>query len=343
MPRIRTDLHALLLALAMASAFVFFCTRNYVLALPDAMRTWDRLLVWCLGGGLIYLALFLAGHFVLRRSAVGSRAAYAGLGAASCVLAFCTLGAFGDLVEAFQRGAGVSYLVLPAALGAIFGFLYAWRAGWEREGDDPAVLSKALAARMSATSGRDGPGIAHLETPGADYYAGPMQVRTSIPLMVLAALFGSLLSGVVRGVMLIGHEVSLLGDVGVDRLLEHALRSTGAAGIELIGLMLISVLPMTVMILAGHYAARAFKWTSPGAYFGVGLVMPPIIAIASMLLFLVIALMIVLPTAVAMAIYRQMAGLEPVPVKEDVIVRDPRALVAADHPRRQFGRIIRDR
>ena len=338
MPRIRTDRHALFLALAMASAFFFFCTRNYVLELPEAMRTWDRLLLWCLGGGLVYFALFVAGHLALRRAAVGNRAAYAGVGAAACVVAFCVLGAFGELIDAFRRGAGIGYLIAPAALGAVFGFLYAWRASWESEADEPAALADALASRSAEE--RD---PVHVRTGDADYYAGPMQVRTSIPLMLLAALFASMLTGLARGVMLVGHEVSLLGDAGMSRMVEHALQSTGAAGFELFGLMLISVLPMTVMILAGHYVARAFRWESPAAYFGVGLVMPPILAAVTMLLFLVIALMIILPTAVAMVIYRQMAGLEPVPVKDDVIVRDPRDLVGADHPRRQFGRVIRSR
>ena len=314
MPRIRTDRHALFLALAMASAFFFFCTRNYVLELPEAMRTWDRLLLWCLGGGLVYFALFVAGHLALRRAAIGNRAAYAGVGAAACVVAFCVLGAFGELIDAFRRGAGIGYLIAPAA------------------------LADALASRSAEE--RD---PVHVRTGDADYYAGPMQVRTSIPLMLLAALFASMLTGLARGVMLVGHEVSLLGDAGMSRMVEHALQSTGAAGFELFGLMLISVLPMTVMILAGHYVARAFRWESPAAYFGVGLVMPPILAAVTMLLFLVIALMIILPTAVAMVIYRQMAGLEPVPVKDDVIVRDPRDLVGADHPRRQFGRVIRSR
>lgn len=343
MPRIRTDRHALFLALAMASAFYFFCTRNYVLTLPEAMRTWDRLLLWCFGGGLAYLALFVSGHLALRRAGIGDRAAYAGVGAAACVISFCLMGAFGELIAAFQRGTGVSYLIAPAALGAIFGFLYAWRAGWEAAADEAAFLSDALAARAaSAGAGRDGdPAV--VRTSDADFYSGPMQVRTAIPLMLLSALFASMLTGLLRGVMLIGHEVSQLGDVGVGRMVDHAVMTSGAAGMEMVFLMLVSVLPMTLVILAGHYVARGFKTTSAAAYFGIGLILPPVLAVVTMFLFLLIALTIMLPTAVAMVIYRRMAGLEPVPVKEDVIVRDPRDLVSADHPRRAFGRVIRSR
>lgn len=54
-------------------------------------------------------------------------------------------------------------------------------------------------------------------------------------------------------------------------------------------------------------------------------------------------LMLAIPTALGMAIYRSFAGLEPVPVKEDVIARRGRDLVGADHPRRRFARVIRAR
>jgi hypothetical protein len=342
MPRIRTDPHAMILAFAMASAFVFFCTRNHVLALPEAMRTWDRLLVWCAGGGALYAALFLTAHFGLRRLSIGARGLYAAAGAAACLLAFVILGAFGDLPDAFRRGVGASYLIFPTLIGGVFGFLYAWRAGWEAGADDPAVLAEAYAASAAEPgAGPDAPAL--LRTEGEAYFSGPLQVRTSVPLMLLAALFGSLLHGLVRGVMLVGHEVSLLGDASLDRMTAHAVTATGTAGVELVGMMLISVLPMTLVILAGHFVARGLKTTSPLAYFGIGLAAPPILAAVSMFLFLLIAVMIMLPTAVAMVIYRSMAGLEPAPVKEDIRTNDPRRLVPADHPRRAFGRVISTR
>lgn len=343
MPLIRTDRNAIFLATAMASAFIFFCTRNYVLVLPDAMRTWDRLVVWCMAGGLLYTTLFLAGHFALRRFGIGGRGAYAGLGAAACVLTFSALGLFGELITAFQRGSGLSYLIAPAALGAVFGFLYAHRAGWETTGDDPAALSDALAARTAAVAGHPQTDPALVRTAGADYYDGPMQVRTVIPLMLLSAVFATILAGLLRGVMLVGHEVSLVSDEGAARMIEHALETTPAAGIELLFLLVAGVLPMTIVILGGHYIARGLKKTSPVAYFVIGLILPPVLAVVSMLLFTLIALMITLPTAVAMVIYNRLAGLEPVPVKDDVIVNDSRHLVSAEHPRRQFGRIIRSR
>jgi hypothetical protein len=47
------------------------------------------------------------------------------------------------------------------------------------------------------------------------------------------------------------------------------------------------------------------------------------------------------PTAIAMSVYRNMAGVEPKPVKEDILVRDRRHLVGAQHPRRQYGRVVK--
>jgi hypothetical protein len=46
------------------------------------------------------------------------------------------------------------------------------------------------------------------------------------------------------------------------------------------------------------------------------------------------------PSAIAMVIYRRLAGLEPKPIHEDIEVRDRRSLVGAQHARRRYGRIV---
>jgi hypothetical protein len=49
------------------------------------------------------------------------------------------------------------------------------------------------------------------------------------------------------------------------------------------------------------------------------------------------------PCAIAMLIYRNLAGLEPKPVAEDILVNDRRHLVGSDHARRRYGRVIATR
>ena len=72
---------------------------------------------------------------------------------------------------------------------------------------------------------------------------------------------------------------------------------------------------------------RVDSWRSLGFWFG------PVLLLGSLLL--------AVPTAIAMVVYRNMAGLEPKPVKEDVIVGDRRNLVGADHARRRYGRVVK--
>jgi hypothetical protein len=92
---------------------------------------------------------------------------------------------------------------------------------------------------------------------------------------------------------------------------------------------------MVVPTLIGHYAARYFRATSAGAYVGYGF-------LANVLLGLVTGIFLVAApfAAASLALYRRLAGLEPVGLPDDVLVRDPRALVAADHPARRYHRVI---
>ena len=106
---------------------------------------------------------------------------------------------------------------------------------------------------------------------------------------------------------------------------------------------IVGVPVMFVSILAGHYVARGFKRTDYGAYFGLGLVAPIAIALFSMFVLAPIALALAVANGVAMVLYRNLAGLEPVPVREDILAARERDLVAADHPRRAFGRVVRTR
>ncbi len=323
MPRIRTDPKALAIAFVFAAAFQFFCLRNYLSVLPEGMRSWDLMVVWLALAGAIYTAVFAAGHLLLRRLEVGHRGLYAALG----VLALCVTHAalnFAQVAESFLSGVGLSQFILPGLLGAAFGFLYAHRAGWEH-------------GESARIAGVDDSLVAH---EGDTYFDGPVQVRTSIPLMILAAVVGSILAGLVRGVMTVGWEVSLLDDPTLQRALGHAADASAYAGLMMVAMGVISVPVMTVAILAGHYIARAFKRTDYGVYFGVGLVAPVILALATWFLFAGVALMVALPNAVAMVVYRRLAGLEPVPVREDVIAERARDLVGADHLQRRMSRVV---
>ena len=323
MPRIRTDLKALAIAFVFAAAFQFFCLRNGLTALPEGMRSWDLMAIWLAAAAAIYSAVFVAGHLALRALGAGKRAFYAGLGAVSLSLTHAAL-SFGQVADAFLSGVGFSQFILPGLLGAAFGFLYAHRAGWE-PGEGGVI------------AGDDDSLVAH---GGDTYFDGPVQVRTSIPVMILAAVVGSILVGLVRGAMTIGWEVSLLDDPSARQALDHAFDASAYAGLSMVAMGIIGVPVMTVAILAGHYLARAFRRNDYGVYFGIGLLAPVILALATMFLFAGVALMIALPNAVAMVVYRKLAGLEPVPVREDIIAERPRDLVGPEHLQRRMSRVV---
>ncbi len=335
MPLIRSDARGFGIQAAFAAAFLFFSLRNGLLDLPDALRTYDRLIAWLVIGAGLYAGLFAGGHHLLRLRGVGARWAYVAVGAVSLAMLQAVMQGPQDLWAAFARGAGLVQFVFPALLGAAFGFLYAKRAGWEEPDEDWISLESPR------TSGPASPGA--VEGGGSTYFGGPVQVRTSIPLMFLAALSGMLLFGLARMAFYTSWEVSLLGDVSAAEAVRHAAGASAFGGFMMVAGAIVGVPVMFVSILAGHYVARGFKRTDYGAYFGLGLVAPIAIALFSMFVLAPIALALAVANGVAMVLYRNLAGLEPVPVREDILAARERDLVAADHPRRAFGRVVRTR
>ncbi|TAJ63702.1 hypothetical protein [Brevundimonas sp.] len=340
MPRIRTDAYAFVIAFAFAAAFMFGHLKLGMLDLPDWMRTYDRLLLWLAAGAGMYVALFGLGHLALRRIGAGERWAYAILGGLALVAMYLAFKGPTRLAVVFGSGEGVIGLIIPFLIGSAFGFLYAWRAGWEVAEEEDL---DGLRARMAGVTGADERDLDAFQTGGHTYFAGPVRVRTSIPLMVLSAVIGGILHGLVRGAIRVSWEVMQLPDPTGAEALAHAGNMSQYAGFEMVAMAIIGAPPIALAILVGHYAARGLKQTDAWAYLGLGLVAPLVISLLALHLFWMVAIMIMIPTAVAMAIYRSFAGLEPVPVREDVQARRNRDLVGADHPRRRFARVVRGR
>ena len=112
-----------------------------------------------------------------------------------------------------------------------------------------------------------------------------------------------------------------------------------ALTILLLGLM--APLPMALAVLFGHFLARAWGRDSYRTYMLIGAAAPVLLGLLAGVLGLYVSAQAIVPMAVAMAVYRNMAGLEPKPVKEDIQLNDQRNLVGESHVRRQFGRLIK--
>lgn len=331
---IRTDKKAFGIAAAFAAAFYFFCLKNGVLFLPVLFKTYDKLVIWLVLGAAGYTILFAAAHFAMRRLKSGGRGSYAFAGSVSLAIIFILLDLTAS-IEAFQQGYGLMRVIAPAIFGAIFGFLYAYRAGWDQPDD-----IKGLADRVTSASA-DSSSPALVETDVTTYFNGPVRVRTSVPIMFLAALFGSVLAGIASVLSKAGWEALAFPERAMGPVLQQGANAIAAYSLEATMLGIITILPMTVMICACHYALRGLGKTNPAWFFVAGLAAPILFTVFTLGMFLIIGLSLIIPTGIAMVIYRHMAGLEPRPVREDIIVNNQTNLVGADHPRRRFGRVIR--
>lgn len=342
MPPIRTDRSGFGFAFVGATAFTFLCTVPGILMVKGYEPNLDALMLSCLAGGLVFTVALLIGHLILHRLRVGQRWAYVALGSVALVGAYASQMPPSDLMAVARKGLVFYFFTLPAITGAVFGFIYAWRAGWEVEREHPDALNEALAIHPErAVDAASAPAV--VETPEARYFHGPLRVRTSFMLMFLAALLSAFLGAVVRALIGMGIEAGYSPERSNAEVLNHAVEMSLGVGLEMFFLILVGVIPIFLCVIAGHFLARGLKRTAAWAYFGIGLVMPLVLALFSFGLLLVLAAMILLPTAVAMVLYRQFAGLEPAPVQEDILVSDERHLVGADHPRRRYGRVLKTR
>lgn len=313
---------------------------------PEVLRAVtspDRLVLQGVRGALTYLLVFVTGHLALRRFGVGGRWAYAGLGAAAaliCVASHTPLQGWRNLMV---MGSLSYFLGIPLVAGLIMGFVYQWRAGLEADGDDPALLEAILRGEGEAPEAVVSPDGSLVDTGQAEYFHGPLQVRTTFPVALVAALLSSGLFGLVAMAVGVPAEVRAWMASGQDLPMAQMVALAIQAKLHVIFIMgAMAPVPFAALVMLGQVTLRALGRTTYGAYLAAGAIAPPLLL--TLLLgpmgFL-LGLQAAAPMALAMCVYRNMAGMEPKRVKEDILVRDRRDLVGADHARRRFGRVIK--
>ena len=305
----------------------------------EAVSSPDALVFQALRGALTYLAVFVLGHLTLRRFGIGGRWAYAGLGMATalvCVASQTPLQGWRNLIV---LGNLSYFLAIPIFAGLIMGFTYRWRAGLEADGDDPALLEATLAAAPTDAAAAE---AALVDTGAAEYFSGPVQVRTTFPVAFVAALLSSGLFGLISMAFAIPAEVQGWMASGQQMPLNKMVALAIQSQLHVIFLMgLMAPVPFAALVMLGHVILRAMGKTSYRAYLVTGATAPLLLTLLLGPVGFLLGLRAAVPMAVAMCVYRSMAGLEPKAVKEDIEVRDRRNLVAADHPRRRYSRIIK--
>jgi hypothetical protein len=312
----------------------------------QAVSSPDALVLQALRGAITYLLLFVPGHLALRRLDIGGRWPYAGLGSACALITVASQTPLQGWRNLIVGGHVSYYLAIPLLAGLIMGFIYHWRAGLEADGDDPAlleaVLSRAAAERHpeGAAGGVSADG-ALVDTGQAEYFDGPLQVRTTFPVALVAALLSSGLFG------LVGMAFGVPGEVRGWLASGQSLPMTNIVALaiqsQLHVLLLMGVLapvPFAALVMLGHIVLRAYDKISYRAYLAMGATAPLLLMLVLGPLGVFLALRAAVPMAIAMCVYRNMAGLEPKRVREDIVVRDRRDLVGEGHARRRYGRII---
>jgi hypothetical protein len=328
---VRTDRPAIVAGAAIMAFFTLEVVRTGLVIAAQDRASLDAWVVMALATGAIYGLLFLVGHNQLRKHGQRSRGAYAALGAIAAVPPFLLATGWKPFVMASTGGTLSALFVCPLVAGALMGFLYHRRAGYETEGDDVAALA-GTAPQPGASSAASGT----IDSGTAEYFDGPLVVRTSLGANAIASLLGG-------AVFVLAISFTELSGPYQSPMGEY-MAMNGAGRTMLQGIIGIAI-PIALLLGVAHGMLRARGKHSYAAYAVAGLIGPAIVSVliamtGISLLALAYLLQFLAPSLVAMLAYRRLAGLEPAPLPDDIEVSDRRTLVGADHVRRRVARVI---
>ncbi|CDX14225.1 membrane hypothetical protein [Mesorhizobium sp. ORS 3324] len=320
----------------------------------------DAVILTILKGGIMFAFIFTVGHLALRYFGIIKAWTYAVLGTVCALPLFIVHLASGTFEEMAATGNLSTGLFIPACVGAAIGLAYRKSAGVDGvaedlEGMNVAYRLAAAAAGETASGsyGQAGRGqvafgraqptadvVGGFVHEGTEYFSGPLRVRTSLVSLLSASILGGMLSTVLQGVLDLGSYMHGLDRIGKTirpgNLIDVLVGDLVAKG----AMALFTGMPVVILIAIAHFALRSIGKSGYLAYGLGGLLAAPAMALVTFGAAGPLVILSTLPTVVGAVIYRKLAGLEPVPVAEDVIARDRRDLVGADHARRKAGRVI---
>ena len=318
----------------------------------------DAVLLTILKGGLVFAVMFTSGHLALRHLGISKAWAYAALGTV-CALPLFVLHLASGMVEQLAATGNLSTgLFIPACIGAAIGLAYRKAAGVDGAVEDLDGMDAAYRRLAAASSGE---GVSHeYDRPGRpmaaeraaatadsvfvhegnEYFAGPVRVRTSLLSFLGASILGGVLSVLVQGILGLGSYMQMLEGLGKS-IRPGNLFEVLMGELLMKGLMsLLTLVPVIILIAVAHFALRSMGKSGYLAYGVAGLLAAPVMTLVTFGAAGPLVILATLPTIVGAVLYRKFAGLEPVPVAEDIIARNRRDLVGADHARRKAGRVI---
>ena len=345
MPDIRFDRPAM----ARASVLVGVATWITVLARVRVrdMTAWtiDDSVVRVLLVAVGFAILFVLGVKQLRKRHIRSSLAFAGLGVVSCLPPFLAANGWSYLTDSASNGIMSLMILLPTLIGGASGFLYHRSAGYETDCDDVDALAAKVSqgeidqatgvigpdpsgAQANAFGRRAGP-PAYVATETAEYYSGPLQVSDSPGARWLAAFSGAALHVFLQ-------TMGALGDNFHIPIRKEWDNPALIVGLGVVGGTVLNAafIKLVASIL------RKFDKTSLLSFAFAGLVTPWIFGLPLGPAGWFMALGVFIPFGFAMTVFHILAGFEPKSLPDDIVVKDRRALVGADHARRRMARVI---
>lgn len=336
---VRTHISSLILAsLCAGMAMIAGCWA--VFGLDDGVfATIDGNIFALLLGSIGFLALFTLAHVGLMAARITHGWAYGAAGALCFVPTFLIAGGQALLAEAQAENAMSMAIVIPALIGAVIGYAYHATAGRVTHNDDPDRLAQWLGVQMELPADQRSD-LTTARVADETYYNGPVEVRTSLGLMLMA---GGITSLICVGLSVLIYQLSaqilweMVSSVDEAMALEMAqsLVTPNVILLTCLLVMICSVISLFVPNLVSHKLCQYMKVTSSGGYaaigfgtcFAMGFIIFPLLAAAPF-------------AAVSAALYRKLAGLQPLALPEDIEVRDARTLIPENHPRRQYHRVV---
>ncbi len=336
---VRTHISSLMLAsLCAGMAVVAGCWA--VFGMDDGVfSTIDGNIFAMLLGSIGFLALFTLAHIGLMAARITQSWGYALAGALCFLPTFLIAGGNSLLATAQAENALSMAIVIPALVGAMIGYAYHATAGRVTHGDDPDRLAQWLGVQMNLPEGqRDDLTTARIAN--ETYYNGPVEVRTSLGLMLMAGAITSLIC-VGLGVLIYQLSAQIMWEMvsSVDEAMAlemaESLITPSVIFLTCLLIMICSMISLFVPNLVSHKICQYFKVTSSGGYAAIGF------GVCFAMGFIIFPLLAAAPfAAVSAALYRKLAGLQPLALPEDLTVSDPRTLISENHPRRQYHRVV---
>jgi hypothetical protein len=326
--------HGVLLAMSLLGSQ----TNPPTMALPPPDKAFGMLM---LRVGVDAAGLML-GHFMCRGFGVGSRAAYALIGAVAAAGGYALSVQQGLVPAPVYDGVTVTAGILPTLTGMVAGFLYGQFAGRE-----------SLVRIDTEAAGTQNASVVAVAKPAPPaIFDGPVQVRTSMAAMFFASFFPAFLAAVLFFMMSYSFISGVQDGPGEPMRFVWSRQIMALALPAQMFLMtaMTTMIPGAIFIAIAHAIARGLRRTSGLAYAGVGalvgtafgVVLIPFGGMPSFpftgVSFLILPLAAI--GAIMMAVYRRFAGMEPRPLPEPVIATDLEALVPEDHPSRRVHAVV---